>query len=78
MPKVTVQVTNPNDMYLSVTAVMPLAEWREIAERVTGITNLAYYGPVVDLMGAIKKAIRAIEDREAVEYQKKGSADADQ
>ena len=71
MPKIEVKVTNADDLYMQVTATLPLAQWREILAITdySDPTKFRYYGPLVDLMGSIQKAVIAIEGREEVEYE---------
>lgn len=70
MAKINVKVTNADDLYMEVTATLPLAEWREIL-RITDHrdTKVGYYGPLVNFRNAIAVAIAAIEKREEVEYE---------
>lgn len=69
MSTVAVQVANPNQIRLAVTAEMGLAEWRKILELLY-LPNcpFQYYRPLNDLLWAINKAVDAVLEREMVTF----------
>lgn len=69
MPQVTVLVTNPDDMRLSVTAEMTVGEWAKITEMLGDQTKVSYFRPLDLFIEAIKGGIRAIKNRETIAYE---------
>lgn len=63
MSTIEVQVTNPNDIRLRVTAEYSIGEWREILKTSEGTR---YYAPLHELLAAIRAGIHSIEDRAKV------------
>jgi hypothetical protein len=65
MPEITVECSNPQEVRLRVTAEMTIGEWAEVLKLTK---NVSYYGPLQDLLIAVRQGIAAIEERENVKW----------
>ena len=69
MANVYIECANPTEMRLKITTELTVGEWQRIL-KLTSMPNseIQYYGPLNDLLSAIRIGIRAICEREAVQF----------
>lgn len=66
---IDVKVTNPNEIKLAITIELPIGVWREIRKQVNE-GKPTFYGPISDILDAIRNGINSIEQQAHIEEPK--------
>ncbi len=71
------KVTNPNEIKIAITIELPIAQWREIKNRVAGShgrsDGIPWFGPLNDILLGIQAAIATIEHTAKIDETQKPS-----